>query len=96
MSAASEFLRSRWRGEVPLQRLFWRDLLGLGTLLNLLASFAALIMAAMGLDSAAAVAMHFAPTPWNAFLTASVLRHPRAGPAQRGVAVAWLVAMMVV
>jgi len=55
------FLARRWRGEVPLPVLFWRDIVGIGTFINLLASVMALIPASQGVDLRVAVALHFAP-----------------------------------
>jgi hypothetical protein len=96
MNVAGDFLQSRWQGRAPLPRLFWRDMLGIGTLINVLASFVALMMAAQGASGAAAAAMHFAPTPLNLFLALCVMRHPAAGPARRVVAVGWAAVMMLV
>lgn len=89
------FLRQRWRGRAPLRTLFWRDMLALGTALNLLLSFAALLLAAMGLPMPWAVALHFAPTPWNAFLVMALWRTPRATAPWRGAALAWFGLMLV-
>lgn len=96
MNAPGDFLKSRWRGDVALPRLFWRDMLGLGTLLNLLATFVALMMAAQGVKGAVAVAVHFAPLPWNLFLAACVLRHASARRVHRVVAMAWLALTLVI
>ncbi len=45
-SAGSEggFFRTRWRGEVPLDRLFWRDMLLVGTVLSVASSALALLL----------------------------------------------------
>ena len=67
----------RWRGAVPWRRIFWRDMLVVGTLLNLLASFGALMLAAHGAPALLAVVLHFAPVPWNLYLFASLWRHPQ-------------------
>ncbi len=96
MNVAGEFLQSRWQGHVPLPRLFWRDMLGVGTLINVLASFLALMVAAQGATSSAAVALHFAPAPWNVFLAWCVMRHPGAGSTRRFLALAWAGLMMIV
>ena len=96
LSREAGFLRGRWRGEVPLPRLFWRDMLGLGTLVNLLATFVALMMAAQGAKGAVAAAVHFAPLPWNLFLAGCVLRHASARRIHRVVAMTWVVLTLVV
>lgn len=89
------FLRQRWRGQVPLPRLFWRDMLIVGTALNLLFSFMALMSVALGLPMAWAVMLHFAPTPWNVFLVLALWRTTGATALQRAVALSWLGLMLV-
>lgn len=80
---------------MPWRTIFWRDMLVAGTLLNLLASFGALILAALGAP-AAAVALHFAPVPYNAFLLAALWRLPGRPGAAVAAGVAWFVVMTVV
>lgn len=75
--ALSEFFARRWRGEVPLATLFWRDMVVVGSAINLLATFTALMLAAQGVALAIAVAVHFAPLPHNVFLVAVVGRSPQ-------------------
>ena len=89
------FLRQRWRGQTPLRTLFWRDMWAFGTVLNLLFSFVALMVAAQGLPTGWAVLLHFAPTPWNAFLVAAVWRTPGATAVLRAGAALWLGLMLV-
>ena len=89
------FLRQRWRGRAPLRTLFWRDMLGVGTVINLAFSLAGLLLAAQGQPLSWAVAVHFAPTPWNAFLVSAVWRTPSATWLLRVAALAWLGAMLV-
>jgi hypothetical protein len=90
------FFARRWRGEVAWPTLFWRDMLGFGTLLNLTASFGALMLAALGAPGAAVVALHFAPVPYNVFLFAALWRLARRPAPVVLVAAAWLVVMTVV
>ncbi|WP_088285060.1 hypothetical protein [Ideonella sp. A 288] len=92
----ASFFARRWRGEVPMRTVFWRDMLGLGTAMNLLATFMALVAASQGAPSWAAAAIHFAPLPCNVFLFAAV---GRASPRSRVAAVvsaAWLAVMTIV
>ena len=70
--------------------LFWRDLLGIGTAINLLASFVALMGAAQGLDTRLAVALHFAPVPYNVFLALAVWRSPHCQALHGAVVAVWL------
>lgn len=89
MPGNAGFFAHRWRGEVPMRVLFWRDMVLVGTMINLLATGVALAMAASDVDIVLAAAMHFAPLPFNLFLVAAVWRLPGAG-AYRGAALAWL------
>lgn len=89
------FLR-RWRGQVAWQRLFWRDMLAVGTVLNLAASFGALALLALGAPGAVAVALHFAPMPYNLFLCLALWRLAQRPAPVAAAALAWLVVMTVV
>lgn len=90
------FLGRRWRGEVGTRTVFWRDMLAVGTTLNLVASFLALVLASQGAPSWLPVAVHFAPLPYNLFLFRTVVRSKPGGQAVRLLALAWLVVMVVV
>lgn len=90
------FIGNRWRGAVPTQTVFWRDMLGVGTVLNLLASFMALILVSQGAPSWVAVVLHFAPVPYNLFLFGSVMKSKPGSHAVRLAAFVWLVLMVVV
>ncbi|MDX8531608.1 hypothetical protein RFM41_09380 [Mesorhizobium sp. VK25A] len=64
----------RWRGEVPLDRLFWCDMLLVGTILSIASSAAALILLGLKLPLWLVLAVHFLPVPYNIFLTIVVWR----------------------
>ena len=91
------FFASRWRGDVPLGQLFWRDMLLFGTSINLAATLVALFVWALGGPTAAGFAIHVSPLPYNAFLLFAVWRsaeraaQPGASAARIG-AVLWMVA----
>jgi hypothetical protein len=68
------FFRSRWQGLTPLDRLFWRDMVVFGTAINVASSVVALIQLGLKLPLAAVLAVHFAPVPYNIFLTLAVWR----------------------
>lgn len=85
----SQAVRRRWRGEVPLRTVLWRDMLTAGTVLNLCTGVASLIMLATGGDVRWAVLVHFAPLPINLFLLSAVFRAPQAGGRAKAIAVAW-------
>ena len=88
----SEFFARRWRGEVALRTLFWRDMVVVGSLVNLIASLLALMLAVQGVALGVAVALHFAPLPYNLFLFATVGRSPQRTSTVTALATAWLVA----
>ena len=91
------FFASRWRGEAPLDRLFWRDMVLVGTVLNVLTLVAALLLLGLKVSPIVAVAVHLSPLPYNLFLFAAVWRTAdAAGNARaaffRSAALLWLVA----
>jgi len=90
------FLARRWRGEVPMHTLLWRDLLCVGTVVNILATFIALMAASQGMPAWAAAAIHFAPLPYNIFLFAAVGRVVPRSRIATTVGLVWLALMMVV
>jgi len=90
------YFARRWRGEVVWPTLFWRDMIGVGTLLNVAASFGALMLVALGSPGAAAVALHFAPLPYNIFLFVALWRLARRPALVVVAAAAWLAVMTVV
>jgi hypothetical protein len=79
MSAKSDvwpiaFFVRRWRRQVPLGLLFWRDMIVVGSLLNLAAAFAGLLALGFKAHLAVATLVFFSPLPYNVFLVASVWR----------------------
>lgn len=90
------FFARRWRGQVAWPTLFWRDMLAVGTVLNLAASFGALALLALGAPGAVAMALHFAPAPYNLFLFLALWRLSQRPAAVVAAALAWLVVVTVV
>ena len=86
----------RWRGEVPLRLLLWQDMLGVGTLVNLIATLAAFALVIQDAPSLLAFALHIAPLPYNAFLLAAVWRSPDRNALAVALAAAWFCAMVLV
>lgn len=79
-----------------MRTVFWRDMLGVGTAANVLATFGALLAVGQAAPAWVALAIHFAPLPYNIFLFAAVGRAlPRSRIVQL-LALAWLVAMTIV
>ncbi|RWM24801.1 hypothetical protein [Mesorhizobium sp.] len=68
------FFRSRWQGQAPLDRLFWRDMLFAGTAINIASSALALVLLGLKLPLWLVLAAHFLLVPYNIFLTLAVWR----------------------
>lgn len=95
MSPGDYFSR-RWRGEVPLRVLLWYDMLGVGTLVNLIASLSAFAAAIQDVPSLLVVALHFAPLPYNLFLFGAVRRSPEQNGLAVALAAVWFCAMLII
>lgn len=89
------YFRKRWRGELPLARVFWNDMLLVGTIVNATTTLLAVLLVTAGVAKALALATFFAPLPFNVFLVVSVWRSADAATgiaalAAKTVAVLWL------
>jgi hypothetical protein len=93
MSLGNFFLK-RWNGQVPWRELLWHDMLGVGTVVNLLATFVALIAAIKGAATVVVALLHFAPLPYNFFLFAALWRMPQRPGFAAAIAGAWLLVVM--
>jgi hypothetical protein len=92
----SGFWTQRLRGDAPWRVLFWRDMLTVGSAINLFTGFVALWLVSQDQPIAWALAVHFAPVPYNAFLLRSLWRTPgKPAWAMAGAAV-WFAGMLVV
>ncbi|UDL87799.1 hypothetical protein LGH82_21855 [Mesorhizobium sp. PAMC28654] len=87
--AVTSFFRLRWRGAVPLDRLFWRDLVLVGTAISIASSVVALVLLGLKMPLALVLAMHFAPVPYNLFLTLAVWRTAEKSPGAK----AWMMTL---
>ena len=95
------YVTSLWRGELPLGRVFWTDMLIIGTAVNIAAMIAALLLFVSGLPIAIGVAVHFAPLPYNLLLLLGVWHAAQREASQwsfaaQAIAVVWFIAMVVV
>lgn len=70
----SGFFRARWRGEVALTTLFWRDMVVVATAINVACTLGAVALLGAGLPLAVTLTLHFAPLPYNIFLFLAVWR----------------------
>lgn len=73
-SPVKTFVLSRWRGQVPLETVFWRDMLLVGTAINLMAAASAIALLISGMPTPICLLVFFSPFPWNLFLFLSVWR----------------------
>jgi hypothetical protein len=93
--AAGRWTGARWRGEAPLGIVFWRDMLLYGTMINVVATLASLMLLAFDAPAALATAIFFLPLPWNFFLFYAVWRCAAlaglVGAAAQILAALWLV-----
>ena len=94
------FFVRRWRRQAPLGLLFWRDMIVIGSALNLAFAFAGLMALGFKADLLIAILVFHAPLPYNFFIvgaiwrTADLVDAARASSARFG-AVLWLVAVTV-
>ena len=101
ISAVGSFFISRWQGLVPLDRLFWHDMIVVGTAISIASSVAALILLGLKQPLALVLAVHFSPVPYNIFLTLAVWRiAEKAGGAKASAmmlgSALWLILVVVV
>lgn len=101
LSELATFLRSRWRGEAPLAIVFWRDMIAVGTVLNVFSGVLALILYALEAPMMVVLTVFFGFLPWNFFLFLAVWRSaghvpPSVAFLSRASAAAWLVAVIVI
>jgi hypothetical protein len=95
------FFSRRWQRKVPLGPLFWRDMIVVGSVLNLAFAFAGLMALGFKAGPAIAIAVFHAPLPYNFFLFGAVWRTADLAPAAtastvRFGAIAWLIATAII
>ena len=95
------YVKNLWRGELPLARAFWSDMLVIGTVVNVAAMIAAMLLFVAGAPIAVGVVVHFSPLPYNLLLFFAVWQAASretsdwSFPAQ-AVALVWFFVMFVV
>jgi hypothetical protein len=100
-SSLVNYLRSLWRGQFPLSRAFWTEMLVVGTIVNLVAMIASVIIFVTGAPVAVGVAVHLIPLPFNLLLFFAVWQAASressswSFPAQ-ALALVWFLAMFIV
>lgn len=91
ISQPTTFFADRWQGRVSLSRLFWRDMVMVGSAINLAAGFVVLMLIAQGVSLGLSVALHFLFLPYNLFLAIAVWRAPQGTKVTTSAAALWLV-----
>ncbi|UCI08407.1 hypothetical protein [Mesorhizobium sp. B1-1-8] len=97
----TDFFRARWRNQVSLDRLFWRDMVLVGTVINIASTVLALVLLGLTLPLGIVLAVHFLPVPYNIFLALAVWRAAeKSGGAKASLMMLgsafWLIATVVV
>ena len=95
-AAVAAFFLARWRGMLPLRRALWWDMWCVGTVINLAAALAALLLLAADAPDAVGAAVFFSPLPYNLLLLVSVWRSAARAPGPAALtaqllAVVWIV-----
>ena len=67
-------LKALWRGDMPLRVAFWWYAMLIGTLVNILASFAFAAANDFGISTTVAFAVFLLPIPYNLFAAIAVWR----------------------
>lgn len=68
------FFARRWRGWASVGTVFWRDMLIIGTGINLVTSFVSLMALGFKTPTWVAMAIFFSPLPYNVFLVIALWR----------------------
>jgi hypothetical protein len=100
LSPVTAYVRSLWRGELPLARVFWTDMILIGTLVNILATAAAMLLFVSGAPITLGVIVHFVPVPYNVLLFLGVWQSAARQPffwsfPAQATALVWLIAVIV-
>jgi hypothetical protein len=77
------YLGAQWRGEVPLPQAVWRDMVLVGTVVNIVAMGLAFLAVALGASTMTGITIHLLPVPYNIFLVAAVWRSAEHAPADK-------------
>lgn len=95
------FLSRRWNRRVPLATIFWRDMIVVASIVNVLAGALGLMLLGLKVGTVPSLVVLFAPLPYNAFLLASVWRtadlaRPAIADAYRLGATLWFLAATII
>ncbi len=68
------YFRLRWSGKVPLAKVFWNDMVLVGTIVNVITTLLAMVLFIADALIILVVMTFFSPIPFNIFLFVSVWR----------------------
>ena len=85
-----------WRGELSARKVFWQGMVLFGLPLNLLVFFINLMAIAQDAPQSVVGALHFAALPYNLLVFTGFWRAADRGPILSGLAIAWLVFVILV
>lgn len=71
------FIAQRWQGQIVWTTLFWRDLLMIGTGLNVLMTGTALALLTQDAPMHWVLMAHLSPLPYNLLIVSAIWRAPR-------------------
>jgi hypothetical protein len=72
LRSVAGYFRVLYRGELPLARVFWTDMILIGSMVNIVGTAVAMLLFVSGAPIALGVFVHFAPVPYNVLLFLSV------------------------
>jgi hypothetical protein len=90
------FITQRWHGRVGWRRLFWRDLLIVGTSLNVLMTGLALALLSQDVAIQWVLLAHLLPLPYNLLIVSAIWSAPRRPALVLGASLCWLVLFVAV
>lgn len=98
---AARYFRQLWHGEIPFSRVFWTDMLVVGTSVNILFLGAAMLIFASGISPLLGLVAHFLPVPYNLALAVGASRsaeivEPGWAWVAQAIATLWFIAMLFV
>ena len=96
LPALKTAVTQRWRSHIGWRTLFWRDLLIVGTCLNLLMTGVALVLLSQGAPLPWVLVAHLLPLPYNLFIVSAIGRVPQRPAWVLGAALFWLVLFIAV
>ncbi|MBS3910974.1 MAG: hypothetical protein KGZ70_03935 [Hydrogenophaga sp.] len=86
----NDFIARRWHGHINWPTLFWRDLLLIGTGLNVLMTGTALVLLSQNVSTPWVLLAHLSPLPYNLLIVRAIWRAPQRPAPVLIVSVSWV------